>query len=197
MTRSKRIRLLRNAALVASLLLSLTTPARAADWNIVLNGKAIHVNAEQDWNEANWGLGFEREFSSESRWVKVALGNGFVDSQDEMSYMLGGGIKRRFRPRGLSRELYIDIGAIGFMMTRQDVDNNSAFPGILPALTVGMDNFALNFTFLPGEAADAITHVNNVDPNLDGIFFIQFKIDADLFSFGGDKRRRLTLASAD
>jgi hypothetical protein len=30
-------------------------------WDIVVNGRSLHVNATHDWNEDNWGLGFERE----------------------------------------------------------------------------------------------------------------------------------------
>src|SRR5262245_7870515 len=46
-------------------------------WDLVLNGRAVHVNAARDWNEDNWGLGFEREFASDTPWVKLALANGF------------------------------------------------------------------------------------------------------------------------
>src|SRR5262245_57731323 len=66
-------------------------------WDVVLNGHAIHMNAARKWNEENWGLGLEREFATESRWIKVALANGFQDSMGNPSYMAGGGIKRRFR----------------------------------------------------------------------------------------------------
>jgi len=41
-------------------------PADARDWNVVLNGKAIHIGANRDWNEDNWGLGLEREFDTQS-----------------------------------------------------------------------------------------------------------------------------------
>jgi hypothetical protein len=156
--------------------------AQASDWSVVLNGKAYHVNAAEDWNEANWGLGVEREFASGSRWVKVVLGNGFKDSQNEMSYMAGGGIKRRFRLQSLSDALYVDVGVVGFLMTRQDYNSNRPFPGLLPALTVGTRHVAVNVTYLPQAAVDRI---NRRDPDLEGAFFIQLKLNPSLFAVRG------------
>src|SRR5690606_17687 len=132
----------------------LSSPASAQDWSLVLNGKSIHVNSSKDWNEQNWGLGLEREFDADARWVKVAVVNGFRDSQDEMSYMAGGGIKRRFRLDPLAEGLFIDVGVIGFVMTRQDVRNNEPFPGLLPAMTVGTRRVALNVTYLAERMVD-------------------------------------------
>jgi hypothetical protein len=169
-----------------------TATATASDWGIVLNGKAFHVDAAKEWNESNWGLGIEREFHSTSRWVKVALGNGFLDSQNDMSYMAGGALKRRFRAPRLGQHVYFDVGAIAFAMTRHDVNDNQAFPGILPAFTVGTRVLALNLTYLPGHVANQMTRVDRVDPSLDGIFFLQLKLNARLFSSGG---RRLALAA--
>ncbi len=58
-------------------------------WDIVLNGRSHHVDAAYQWNEDNYGLGFEREFASASPWIKVALGNTFMDSMNNPSYMAG------------------------------------------------------------------------------------------------------------
>src|SRR5512134_1274258 len=77
-------------------------------WDVVVNGRSVHVNAAHEWNEDNWGLGFEREFATTSPWVKVALANGFKDSMGNLSYMAGGGIKRRFYVR--SNDFYVDLG---------------------------------------------------------------------------------------
>ena len=164
--------------------------ADAADWDIVLNGRAVHIDASRDWNESNWGLGFEREFDPNARWVKVALGNGFRDSQDQMSYMAGAGIKRRFRLPALSPHAYLDVGAVGFMMTRKNVDDNRPFPGILPAISVGTRKFALNVTYIPRHMAERAANVKRYDSNLDGIFFVQLKLDAELFT---PRRRRAAL----
>lgn len=171
--------------------------ASAQDWNLVINGKSIHVDADKDWNEANWGLGIEREFDVQSHWVKVALVNGFKDSQNAMSYMAGGGIKRRFRMTSISRDAYVDLGVVAFMMTRQDVRNNEPFPGLLPAMTIGSRNFAVNLTYLPGRFADEATNIRRVDPQVSGILFVQFKISPGMFGFGEPSRGPLLLASSD
>ncbi|MDX1562146.1 MAG: hypothetical protein R3305_04430 [Gammaproteobacteria bacterium] len=177
------------------LALGLFANAEAGEWDIVLNGKSIHVDADKEWNEANWGLGFEREFNPDERWVKVALGNGFKDSDDEMSYMAGGGIKRRFRMPRIAEDFHVDVGAVGFLMTRKDVAGNRPFPGILPAVSVGNRQFAVNFTYLPGHVAERVANARTADPNLDGIVFVQFKFNARLFGFGGNARSREAFAA--
>ena len=172
-------------AVIGLLALGLVGPAEAGQWDIVLNGRSIHVDADKNWNESNWGLGVEHEFNPEARWVKLALGNGFRDSDDKMSYMGGGGIKRRFRlPLG-QRRVHVDLGAIGFVMMRQDVNDNEAFPGILPAFSIGTRQFAVNMTYLPGQFAERFAGARTADPNLDGILFMQFKINARIFGLGG------------
>ena len=178
--------------LLAALILTtgLSAPARAQDWSLVLNGKAIHVDSSRDWNEQNWGLGLEREFDAQSRWVKLAVVNGFKDSQDEMSYMAGGGIKRRFRLDSVSEGLFFDVGVVGFMMTRQDVDNNDPFPGLLPAMTVGTRRVALNVTYLSKSMMDGATNVTRVDPTVSGLVFLQLRLDPRLLGvpIGGPRR---------
>lgn len=183
-----RSTVLRGALLLLSMF---ALPAPAADWKVVLNGKSIHIGASENWNESNWGLGFEREFDAGERWVKVALFNGFKDSQNEMSYMVGGGIKRRFESRAPGRDLYVDVGVIAFAMTRRDVNRNTPFPGVLPALTLGTANVALNVTYLPGSIGTRITNGRLIDPDIDGVFFLQLKLDAGLFGFGARRDRSL------
>jgi hypothetical protein len=183
-----------NATLIRLTLAALLTcgiqaSALAGQWDIVLNGKAIHLDSQKDWNESNWGLGFEHEFNPEGRWVKMALGSAFVDSDDEMSYMAGGGIKRRFRLPWQTGRYHVDLGAIGFVMTRQDVNNNRPFPGILPAFSFGSRSFAVNMTYLPGQYAQDIARARTADPTLDGILFVQLKLDARLFGLGGGRSR--------
>jgi Antimicrobial peptide resistance and lipid A acylation protein PagP len=162
----------------------LSSEADASDWSIVVNGRSIHLGATEQWNESNWGLGFEREFDGQSHWVKLALGNGFKDSQNAMSYMAGGGIKRRFRPRAAANDFYVDVGVIAFMMTREDVNHNDPFPGMLPALTIGTTNVAVNVTYLSGSIGERITNGRLIDPSIDGVLFFQLKLDARLFGIG-------------
>ena len=172
--------------------------AQQADggWDVVFNGRAVHMNASKDWNEDNWGLGVEREFvSNTSRWVKVALANGFQDSMGDPSYMAGGGLKRRFRPG--ADDFYVDVGGIAFLMTREKVNGNRPFPGVLPAATFGFKRIALNLTYLPESIADRVTNSRTFDPTMHGVFFLQLKLDASLFGFGGQSRSYLAERSND
>ena len=172
-----------------------TQPVLAqSDWGVVVNGHAVHVNAEKHWNEDNWGLGFEKEFNPTSHWVTAAVANGFKDSMGNPSYMGGVSLKRRFRM--FSDRFYFDAGVVGFMMTRHDVRHNAPFPGALPALTFGAKRVAVNVTYMPGSVVDNVTHANLLDPNMGGVFFIQLKLDASLFGFGSH-RSAGTFAQAD
>ena len=152
-------------------------PAWASSWDMVINGKAYHINAEESWNEDNWGLGLEREFGeATSRWVPFAVANGFKDSMDGMSYMGGGGLKRRFALTRLHPELYLDLGVVGFVMRREDVRDGRPFLGALPAVTIGGRRAALNITYLPSSAVDTMTDAEEVDPSMTGILFFQLKL---------------------
>jgi hypothetical protein len=166
-----------------SLLWLVSIPAEAQNWSLVLNGKAFHINASKDWNEDNWGLGVEREFDSGSPWVKVAVANGFVDSADEMSYMAGGGLKRRFTP-GFGSDLRVDLGVVGFVMTRQDVNNNKPFPGVLPVMTIGTPRLSVNLTYLPEAFMELETNVSRDDPTVKGVIFLQLKLSPNLLGLG-------------
>jgi hypothetical protein len=167
-----------------------------SSWDVVLNGRAVHMNATGDWNEDNWGLGLEREFASPTTpWIKVALANGFDDSMGNPSYMAGGGIKRRFSFG--SSDFYIDVGGIAFLMTRENVNHDRPFPGVLPAATFGFKRVALNLTYLPESVADSVTNSKKYDPTMKGVFFLQFKLDASLFGFGRRDQQWFAQESAD
>ena len=161
----------------------------------MLNGRAVHINAARDWNEDNWGLGFEREFATSSPWVKIALANGFKDSMGNPSYMAGGGIKRRFLMG--SQDFYIDLGGVAFVMTREDVNHNEPFPGVLPAATFGFKRVALNMTYMPEAVVDRVTNSKKFDPAMEGVFFLQFKLDASLFGVGRRGRQWLADSNTD
>ena len=79
-------------------------------------------------------------------------------------------------------------------MTRQDVDHNRPFPGALPAVTFGSKRVAVNVTYMPEVVVDRVTNAKLRDPDMDGVFFIQLKLDASLFGFGGGRRQMLAAA---
>jgi hypothetical protein len=164
-------------------------------WDVVLNGRAVHMNAAESWNEENWGIGIEREFSSTGPWIKVALANGFEDSMGKPSYMAGGGLKRRFHIR--SDDFYVDVGGVAFLMTRDGVNGNDPFPGVLPAATFGFKRVALNLTYMPEAIVDRVTNSSMHDPSMEGVFFLQLKLDASLFGFGRRNRQWLAQGSAE
>jgi hypothetical protein len=173
----------RSAPYVALLLCSafICRPVLAeGNWGVVINGRSVHLNAEHQWNENNWGLGFEKEFNSSARWVATAVANAFNDSMDNTSYMAGASIKRRFRVP--SSHVYFDAGLVGFLMKRQNLRDNAPFPGALPTLTFGARHFAVNLTYMPGSAVDHVTNARLLDPAITGVFFIQVKLDAGLFA---------------
>jgi hypothetical protein len=164
-------------------------------WDVVLNGRAVHMNATREWNEDNWGLGIEHEFATTSPWVKLALANGFKDSMGNPSYMAGGGIKRRFKMG--SQDFYVDLGGVAFVMTRENVNDNEPFPGILPAATFGFKRVALNLTYMPEAVVDRVTDSKRHDPTMEGVFFLQLKLDASLFGLGRRDRPFFAQANAD
>ena len=181
----------------AVLLASTSTAAAqsAGGWDVVLNGRAVHMNATKDWNEDNWGLGLEREFESRGPWVRMALVNGFQDSMGDPSFMAGGGLKRRFRMGG--DDFYVDVGGIAFVMTRETVNGGQPFPGLLPAATFGFKRVAVNLTYLPESVVDRVTSSRHHDPSMHGVFFLQLKLDASLFGVGRRERHYLAKTTAD
>ena len=49
---------------VTLLIASFASPALAGDWSAIINGRSVHVNATEEWNENNAGLGLEYRFDS-------------------------------------------------------------------------------------------------------------------------------------
>ena len=132
-----------------SVLLSLATPAVAGELHLVLNGKAIHLD-EGDYNEKNWGLGFEYDFNPEDRWITFVNGSAFKDSNDQWSKYVGPGIKRRVElGTAANSEWHLDVGIIGFLMTRKDFNDNDPFLGALPFVSLGTRAVAVNATYIP------------------------------------------------
>ena len=130
------------------LLLGAVQNSLADEFHVILNGKAIHLD-DGNYNEKNWGLGFEYDFSTQGNWIPFVHGGYFKDSNNQTSKSLGGGMKRRFRLGKSTEDWYIDAGLIAFLMTRKDYKNNSPFPGALPFITVGKSWYAMNVTYIP------------------------------------------------
>ena len=153
------------------------SPALAGDLSTVFNGKSYHVGATQDWNEDNYGLGLEYTFKRESRWKPRVMVNGFRDSNEDMSYMVGGGLHRILYATDRLNGFYFDAGIDAFVMTRTDVNDNKPFPGALPSLTVGNRYVGVNLTYMPKVAVEKMYDSKMVDKSISGIVFLQFKIN--------------------
>ena len=165
--------------LLAAALAFSSSPALAGKLNAVINGKSYHFNSSYEWNENNYGFGLEHEFTQRSAWRKVAMANGFRDSTNNMSYMAGAGLHRRIYETDRLSGFYVYAGLHAFLMTREDVNNNRPFPGILPSISIGNENVGLNLTYLPKQAIEKSTNTTMMDPTLSGILFLQIKVSMD------------------
>jgi len=105
------------------------------------------------------------------------MANGFRDSNEEMSYMAGGGLHRNLFETDRLRGFYVDAGLNAFLMTRKDVNDNRPFPGILPSLTVGNQYVGFNLTYMPRQAVQKLYDKELADETISGIVFLQFKVN--------------------
>jgi hypothetical protein len=158
-----------------------STAAADGILQMIINGKSFHVNSDYDWNENNYGVGLEYQFAGESRWIKTAMVNAFLDSEDNMSYMAGGGLHRRLLASDRFGGMYFDTGINVFLMSRKDINNHRPFAGLLPSVTLGNRYGGLNLSYVPKKVVHDFAHANVVDPNIDGVFFLQFKLRIDQF----------------
>ncbi len=159
----------------AILLCTFAGTATAGQLDLVVNGRSYHVNSDYDWNENNYGIGLEYQFDSSSRWLWSVNGNAFMDSGENMSYMAGGGLKRRLFQSERAAGFYFDVGLNAFLMSRADFNDYLPFPGILPTLSFGMKNVGINLTYIPETVVRDIAKAKVLDPNVGGVFFLQFK----------------------
>jgi hypothetical protein len=134
--------------MISFLLLLLALQAQADELHLIVNGKAVHLS-NKNYNEKNYGLGFEYDWAPRKHWITFANGSFFKDSNENTSNYLGMGMKRRYELQDDPNGWHADVGGFAFLMTRKDYMNNNPFPGILPALSVGKQWFAINATYIP------------------------------------------------
>lgn len=163
-------------SIVTSLALYAPT-AYCGELSAVVNGKSFHLNATEDWNENNLGVGVEYQFASESRWKTIIMANGFRDSSDNSTFMAGAGLHRNLFATDRLRGFYVDAGINAFLMTRKDLDDNRIFPGALPSLTVGTRNMGFNISYLPRKAVENLYNARMADDGISGIVYVQFKLN--------------------
>jgi hypothetical protein len=167
---SRRLSLGAIFAHLLAIVVCLTATAAAADeLSLLINGKAIHLGSSSgsNLNEKNWGLGLQYDWDRESdKWRPFATVSEFRDSNYNTSYYAGGGALYRFQ----FDRAHVDLGAVGFVMVRKDYKNGDPFLGVLPALSVGTKNVALNITYIP-----------KIEPKAVPLWFFQLKINLASF----------------
>lgn len=167
---------IRNLAWTLTILVCLPAgPAIAGQFDFVVNGRSYHVNSDYDWNENNLGLGLEYQFDTSSPWIWSLHGNAFVDSRNNMSYMAGGGLKRRLYQSLSPAGYYFDAGLAAFVMSRADFNDYLPFPGILPTVSFGMRNLGFNISYVPQFVVRDIANAKVLDPKVRGVLFLQMK----------------------
>lgn len=153
----------------------ISTTAAAGQLDLILNGRSYHADSKIDWNENNYGLGLEYQFDSTSRWIWSTNANAFRDSMNNMSYMAGGGLRRRLFQSNHASEFYFDVGLNAFIMSRADVNDHLPFPGVLPTLSMGTKYVGINLTYLPAIASRKLVQSNVPNPDIGAVYFLQFK----------------------
>lgn len=144
------------------------TPASADNMNLIVNGKAVHLDTLPGvkLNENNWGLGLQYDLDPiRPNWIPFVAASGFRDSNDNPSYYAGAGMMRRFTLSEDSKGLHADAGAIAFMMKRELFRHNNWFPAVLPAFSMGTERVAINVTYIP-----------KADPKSVPLWYFQLKI---------------------
>jgi len=147
--------------LIIIVFLMIPYTASANELHLVLNGKAVHFD-NKDWNEENWGLGFEYHFEQKNSWIPFVAASAFLDSNEDVSKYLGGGAKKRYI---INKKLHFDLGLLGFVMTRKDHHDNRPFVAALPFISAGNKRFAINATYIP-----------RVDPKTIDLLYFQLLI---------------------
>jgi hypothetical protein len=163
----KAARAARRFRSIVLLALFLVSPVFAGELGLLINGNARHINAPADanFNERNWGAGLQYDFAPrDERWVPFLTASGFRDSYKRPSYYAGGGMMRRyeFAPQ---LGLHVDVGAVMFLMTREDYKYNKPFFGVLPVFSLGTRQLALNVSYVP-----------KVHPKMTSLVFFQLKV---------------------
>jgi len=120
----------------------------ADEIHLLVNGRSIHLDSNENLNEDNRGLGIEYDFDKRGNWINLINFSSFKDSKNETSNYLGAGTKLRAETSGPD-PWHFDIGAFAFIMTRKDYKNNQPFIGILPLLSFGSELVGINMTYIP------------------------------------------------
>jgi palmitoyl transferase len=143
------------------LMMMAVAQVHADELHLIVDGKAYHMT-NRNYNEKNYGLGFEYDLAQSKNWIHFINGSTFKDSLKNTSNYLGAGMKRRYKLQDNTNGWHVDVGFFAFLMTRKDYHDNHPFPGVLPIVSLGKQWFAINATFIP-----------KVSPKHVNLFFFQ------------------------
>ena len=137
------------------------------NYHVIVNGRSYHMQEARDGsklNENNFGSGFQYDFSRSygARWVPFITASAFSDSFNNLSYYAGGGEMRRFY---FSKGWHADVGYVGFIMARKDINDYRPFPGVLPVASIGTRDVSVNITYVP-----------DVNDQIAELLFFQLKV---------------------
>ena len=98
--------------LLAGLLMMIgIVQVHADEFHLIVNGKAYHMTS-RNYNEKNYGLGFEYDFAQSKNWITFINGSTFKDSLENQSNYLGMGMKRRYKLEKDPNGWHLDLGFI-------------------------------------------------------------------------------------
>ena len=151
---------------VFCVILLYSTSSYSGELSVLVNGKSVHLNTDEEYNENNLGIGFQYDFCySADKFIRSVIASGFIDSKNNTSYYVGGGYARRFLISTSFDCFHIDIGAVGIFISRKDLNNRTPFFCVLPELSVGTNKLSMNVSYVP-----------KVGPSAEEILFFQLKI---------------------
>lgn len=162
------------------ILLVFANNAHSDELYMIVNGKSFHSGEEKykNYNERNYGLGMQYDFTSfDKDLVPFINVGGFSDSNENPSYYVGGGLTHRTKFRNGLGSFRIDAGLSAFLMSRVQLEdanqeNNILIPGILPMLSIGTRQAAVNITYIP-----------ETEMTRASLWFVQLKINMNSFRF--------------
>ncbi len=131
-----------------------TSVVAADELQFVISGKSFHRGGD-NLNEDNYGIGLQYDFVRDREWIPVLAAARFRDSNDNTSRYVGVGIKRRFRTFASDTGVNLDLGVIGLAMRRPGYNDDRAFYGAIPFVSIGNGWGGVNLTYVPRVEEDA------------------------------------------
>jgi hypothetical protein len=123
------------------------TPAISIDLNLVMGAWSEHFSKER-FNEFHEPFGAEVNLQLQRSGIGAfVVASKFVDSSDNPSSMIGGGIKIRLLEG--DKNTSIGIGASALGIKRVDYNGGKRFPVLLPFVSLSISRFSFDVSYIP------------------------------------------------